>query len=433
MIKLNQPFASAEPEGAPDREPIPVQTARGFPAERPAADDRTCVLAIDDDPDLLENLADSLKPAHFRVETTGNSEEFYRHLESFPPDVVITDLQMPSEDGIDILKGLRDRSFSGDIILMSGTDGHILETARRVAVSYGLNIAGVLRKPFTPKQLHALVAGNGAGGENDDERVANALSQRRIRPYYQPKIDLKTGAIVGAEALSRWYHPERGLLMPDSYLKGKRATSRKSLHDYTIFERAMEFCAKLNSIGQRMKVAVNFSADVVLSNEFMTVVADAQRRYGLTPDQLVVELTEHDTTENYDELAERLLKLRLFGAHLAIDDFGVGHSSLSRIQHLPVSEIKIDRSFVSGLGEYSDNIAIVRSIIELARSVHCAVCAEGVETLEALDILRTLGCDMAQGHLFSPAVNDSTFVALVRDKAFTFLQPEENSSSSPPA
>jgi EAL domain-containing protein (putative c-di-GMP-specific phosphodiesterase class I) len=244
-----------------------------------------------------------------------------------------------------------------------------------------------------------------------------ALSDRRIRPYFQPKVDLKTGAIVGAEALSRWNHKEHGLLMPQGYLKGQRSAGKQCIHDYTILERSIEFCAKLNANGFKMKVAVNFSADVISSNEFLEVVADAQRRHGIAPEQLIVELTEDQAVENYGELAERLLKLRLFGAHLSIDDFGAGHSSLSRIQHLPVSEIKIDSSFITGLTEYSDNSAIVRSIVEIAHSVHCPVVAEGVETVDTLDLLRKFGCDMAQGHIFSPAVNETTFMALVRDNA----------------
>ena len=101
----------------------------------------------------------------------------------------------------------------------------------------------------------------------------------------------------------------------------------------------------------------------------------------------------------------------------------------SRIQRLPISEIKIDRSFIHGLGEYSDNNAIVRSIVELAHSLHCQAVAEGMESVEALDSLRKMGCDLAQGYLFSPAVNESTFAALIKDNAFDFLEADTSSAS----
>jgi EAL domain-containing protein (putative c-di-GMP-specific phosphodiesterase class I) len=285
---------------------------------------------------------------------------------------------------------------------------------------------GVLRKPFTPDQLMAIMTRNGGERPTEDSRILRALSDRKIKPYYQPKIDLNTGRIVGAEALSRWHHPNRGLLGPQAYLKSKRPTTKNMIHDFTMLERATEFCAKLQSLGQDVRIAVNFAADVVLTDDFPEVVADAQRRHSIPQERLIIELTEDETTERYEELAERLLKLRLLGIQLAIDDFGTGHSSLSRLQHLPVSELKIDRSFVNGLDEYSDNLAIVRSIVDLAHSLHCEVVAEGVETVEAIEVLRQIGCDMAQGFVFSPAVNDATFVALVRDSPFVFLQGAED-------
>ena len=418
MVKLVQPVSFDESEiaraGLARIEPVAKQH-RDRPAEGLIK-----VLAIDDDADILESLADALSASLYTVKTTNSFEHFRGQLGDFDPDFIVTDLAMPTHDGMDVLHVLRDQAYTGEVIVMSGKDGHILDSVRRVATSYGLNVAGVLRKPFTPEQLLAIVGRNGGERSTEDSRVLRALSDRKIRPYFQPKIDLKTGRIVGAEALSRWHHPNRGLLNPQAYLKSKRPTSKNTIHDFTILERATEFCAKLQSIGQDMKIAVNFAADVVLSDDFPEVVADAQRRHGIPPERLIIELTEDETTEKFEELAERLVKLRLLGVELAIDDFGTGHSSLSRLQHLPVSELKIDRSFVSGLDESSTNLAIVRSIVDLAHSLHCSVVAEGVETIEAIDALRQIGCDMAQGFVFSPAVNDSTFIALVRDSPFVF-------------
>ncbi len=422
MVKLVHPVSYDDaditrPSAHHDTERSAVTPLKDRDNERPLK-----VLCIDDDHDILDNLADALSRALYSVKTANSFEKFRDRLVDFDPDVIVTDLAMPAHDGMDVLRALRDTSFSGEVIVMSGKDGHVLKSVRRVASAYGLTVSGVLRKPFTPDQLLAIVTRNGGERPTEDSRVLRALSDRKIIPYFQPKIDLTTGRIVGAEALSRWHHPNRGLLSPQAYLKAKRPTSKSSIHDFTILERATEFCAKLQSLGQDIKIAVNFAADVVLSDDFLEVVADAQRRHAIPQEQLIIELTEDETTEKYQELAERLLKLRLLGIQLAIDDFGTGHSSLSRLQHLPVSELKIDRSFVNGLDEYSDNLAIVRSIVELAHSLHCKVVAEGVETVEAVDALRQIGCDMAQGFVFSPAVNDATFIALVRDSPFVFSQ-----------
>jgi EAL domain-containing protein (putative c-di-GMP-specific phosphodiesterase class I) len=410
MTKLVRPVrggegAAIEPRAGDSRR---LSLASDREPERPLR-----VLVIDDDEAILDLLAECLEMQGYAIRTTSSADAFYRELDDFQPDVVITDLAMPSHDGLEVLRSIKGKEFRGDIIIMSGTDGHVLGAARRMAAAQGLNIVGVLRKPFTPAELIALVSRN----MHSDSAMGTELSERRIRPYFQPKVDLKTGKIVGAEALSRWLHPQRGVLLPQGYLKQGRSTSRQCVHDYTILERAVEFCAKLNASGHKLTIAVNFNADVILSKEFIEILTDVQQRHGVDPGQIVVELTEEEAVQNFDELAERLLKLRLFGAQLSIDDFGTGHSSLSRIQNLPASEIKIDRSFVSDLPDFSDNVAIVKSIVDLAHSLHCAVVAEGVETVDTMEMLRKVGCDMAQGHLFSPAVNEATFLALVRDNS----------------
>jgi EAL domain-containing protein (putative c-di-GMP-specific phosphodiesterase class I) len=415
MTKVVRPFAVGEKASGSgsdthDSRPKPRQLLVQEP-ERPIR-----ILIVDDDDELLEDLAESLRDPVLSIRTANEADAFYSRYDDARPDVVIADLAMPSQDGTDVLRWLQGQRYDGTVILMSGSDGHILETTRRMAVSYGLKIGGTLRKPFTPEQLGALIRPP-VGSATDVSHTAAALADRRIRPYFQPKIDLKTGKIVGAEALSRWLHPESGLLMPQGYLNAARAAGAQQLHDLTILERAIEFCGKLNEMGHRIDVAVNFSADVILCDHFLKVVADTQQRHGVAADQLTIELTEGEAVENYDSLVERLLKLRLTGARLSIDDFGTGYSSLSRIQQLPASEIKIDSSFVSGLTAYSGSFAIVRSIVELAHSLHCTAVAEGVETLETLDALAKLECDLAQGHLFSPAVNETTFLALMRDNA----------------
>lgn len=422
MGKIVRPFAVANRPPALERQP---QTAPYAPA-RMLAEERerpVRILVVDDDSELLEDLADALHDPTFAVHTAGTADTFYRKFEDLCPDAIITDLAMPAQDGTDILRWLQARDYSGMVILMSGCDRHVLETTRRMAVSYGLNIGGTLAKPFAPEQLAALTRPS-LGLASGSPRTEAALAARRISPYFQPKIDLKTSKIVGAEALSRWMDPNKGLLMPQSYLNTSGSAGIQSLHDLTILERALEFCGKLNATGHQIVIAVNFTIDVILDDYFIDVVTDALQRHEIAPQQLMIELTEHGVVESYDGVVERLLKLRLAGVQLSLDDFGTGYSTLSRIQKLPVSEIKIDRSFVSGLTEYSENFSIVRSIIDLAHSLHCTVVAEGVETSETLEALNTLGCDQAQGYLFSPAVNEATFVALVRDNAASELDTE---------
>ncbi len=380
------------------------------------AETRLRVLALDDEEDAVDCLAENLRHFNVRVDTATTPAKFFASLEDIKPDAVILDLMMPANDGIAIMRRLRDMAFAGDIVILSGADSHVIEASSRVASSYGLKVAGFLQKPFRSETLLGILGLVHADGEiSDGARVRAALDADEIRPYFQPKLDLRTGEIVGAEALSRWQHPEQGILAPGAYLKSVQFGGHQGLHDLSILERTLAFCKEVNQRNRRLRFAVNFAAEAILGDAFLEAVKDALQRYEVQPDQLIVELTEADAFTNFETLAESLLRLRLFGVRISIDDFGVGHSSLSRIQRLPVNEIKIDGSFVKGMTEYADDVAIVRSIIDLAHSLHCTAVAEGVETKAALAALKTLDCDCAQGFLFSPAVTEEAFLSLLEN------------------
>lgn len=388
----------------------------------------TRILVLDDDPTVLEEMSDSLRNSQFVVEAADDAATFFERLSAFDPELVLLDLMMPEQDGVDVLRQLKDANYGGRVVLISGSSAHVLATARRVASGYGLRVEGALAKPFEAKALIALITRQDSGSTLEDAKIHNALSQNEIRPHFQPKLNIRTGEIVGAEALSRWHHPERGLLQPNGYLQRVRAAGRQGIHDFRILELTAAYCSRLNEAGYRLGLSINFAVDVVLSENFLDIVKDVVARHGIEPQQLMIELTETEAAENFDELAEWLLHLRLFGVQISIDDFGVGHSSLSRIQRLPISEVKIDRSFVEGLTQYSEDFTIVRSIVELARSFGCITVAEGVETVATLEALEKADCDLAQGYLISPAVNEATFLTLLnnRDSILSNWRPKDH-------
>jgi EAL domain-containing protein (putative c-di-GMP-specific phosphodiesterase class I) len=387
---------------------------------------RPRILVLDDDQAVLAEIADSLRNSRFTVETAGNANEFFERLKGFNPEIVLLDLMMPDQDGVDVLRLLKDANYGGQVVLLSGSNAHILATARRVAAGYGLRVEGALLKPFEAKALVALIAREQVGGTADDAKIHDALSQNEIRPHFQPKLNIRTGEIVGAEALSRWHHPEKGLLQPNGYLQRVKAAGRQGIHDYRILELSAAFCSRLNQSGHRLDLSVNFAVDVVLSEKFIDIVKDVVTRHKIEPRQLIIELTETEATENFEELAEGLLHLRLFGVQISIDDFGVGHSSFSRIQRLPISEVKIDRSFVEGLTQYSEDFTIVRTIVDLAHSFGSVAAAEGVETVATLEALEKANCDLAQGYLISPAVNEATFLTLLNNRESILPQSHKN-------
>jgi diguanylate cyclase (GGDEF)-like protein/PAS domain S-box-containing protein len=234
--------------------------------------------------------------------------------------------------------------------------------------------------------------------------LRRALEQHELTLYYQPKAMLADGSVTSVEALLRWNHPTRGLVGPDDFIPLAQQTGLiKPLTLYVIDEAARQAHA-WQSQGRRLSVAVNLSTRSLLDREFPGQVAAALARRGLRPGLLECEITESAMMADPQRTREILEALSAMGIRLSIDDFGTGHSSLSYLKRLPVSEIKIDRSFVMNMDHDEDDETIVRSTIDLAHNLGLEVVAEGVETQAIWDRLAQLGCTFAQGYLLSRPV-----------------------------
>lgn len=226
---------------------------------------------------------------------------------------------------------------------------------------------------------------------------------------YQPKLDLVTGRIVGAEALARWTHPEKGPISPDEFIKAAEQSNRVERLTAHVLDRAVAAAAAVNARGFRFGIAVNLSARLLASDGVIDMVQQALARHALAPELLTLEVTETAMLVDDPLVAGRLARLRERGIQLSVDDYGTGLSTLEYLRMIPATEIKIDRSFVQALTANEGDRVIVRSTIELAHSLGRKVVAEGVEERETLDALRDMGCDLAQGYLISRPV---TFRAL---------------------
>jgi diguanylate cyclase (GGDEF)-like protein len=228
--------------------------------------------------------------------------------------------------------------------------------------------------------------------------IQTALACGDIRLHYQPKYDLMSGEAIGAEALARWWHPERGLLPPDLWVPVvEQSTLIREFTAY-VLERAVADCV---TWPRAERIAVNLSARCLLDNELPALVEGVLTRHGLTAERLTLEITETVMMSSVDTVEQTLAGLRRLGVRLSVDDFGTGYSSLTFLSRQTVDEVKIDRSFVATLTESQQSVAIVRSVIELAHSFGLDVVAEGIETADQERMLRAMGCDHAQGFLFS--------------------------------
>jgi diguanylate cyclase (GGDEF)-like protein len=231
--------------------------------------------------------------------------------------------------------------------------------------------------------------------------LRGALAQGQLELYYQPKVHAPSGEITGAEALLRWHHPERGMVLPSVFIPiAERFGLINSMGNWVIDEACRQARAWRDQ-GLLMRVAINLSVHQLRNPELVERIAEALRQHQVNPRLLTCEITESVAMEDAEGAMLMFEKLAAAGVHLSIDDFGTGYSSLSYLRKLRAGELKIDRSFVLDLETSSDARAVVDAVIKLAQALGLKVVAEGVETEEQHTILRSLGCDELQGFLFA--------------------------------
>lgn len=233
--------------------------------------------------------------------------------------------------------------------------------------------------------------------------LRRGIERHEIVPYFQPIVDLESGELVSFEVLARWLHPERGLLMPGEFLP--TAESGRMIVDLgaAILRDSLAQLAHWRARGMRFancRLSVNVATKQLVDDDFVEIVRDALGSTGIAADSLWLEITETTLMEDTVDASSALRELRSLGLHLSVDDFGTGYSSLTYLKRFPVEAIKIDRSFVAGLGLEDDDTSIVEAVVRLGHSLGLLVVAEGVETPLQLNMLRDLGCDTAQGYLF---------------------------------
>jgi diguanylate cyclase (GGDEF)-like protein len=234
-------------------------------------------------------------------------------------------------------------------------------------------------------------------------QLRRAIAKRQLVVHYQPQYELRTGSMVAVEALVRWQHPELGLLPPDQFIPVAERTGLIRPLTLYVLNTALAQCRAWADEGLVLNVAVNVTGRDLLDLRFPEEVPDLLRRWDVPPERLELEITENTVLSDPARARTILSRLYELGVAVAIDDFGTGNSSLGYLTRLPIEVLKVDRSFVTRMGESDDDARIVRSTVDLAHNLGLKVIAEGVETEEVRRLLRELGCDMAQGfHLGRP-------------------------------
>ena len=229
--------------------------------------------------------------------------------------------------------------------------------------------------------------------------MESALAHQQFVLYYQPKVDLRDGRLVGVEALIRWQHPEQGLLTPAAFLPTLQGSELETFFGRWVLDAAVAQLAQWQTEGMALAVSINVAARYLLHPHFFDHLQKALARYpAVTPAMLELEVLESAALDDLAQALQVLQRCSALGVHSALDDFGTGYSSLTYLRQLPVDTLKIDQSFVRGMLEDSDDLGIVASVIQLAGVFRRQVIAEGVETLAHGVALGQMGCHLVQGY-----------------------------------
>jgi EAL domain-containing protein (putative c-di-GMP-specific phosphodiesterase class I)/AmiR/NasT family two-component response regulator len=327
-----------------------------------------------------------------------------------PVDVLVCDLSMPGMDGLAFLRHLSETGSKSSVILCSALDSSIIRAAEIMAKSYGLHIVGVVDKPLSQAKLMPLLlrhfSRNLATPRPKVELLAlkdiqAGIAQQQFLPFFQPKIDIRSGRMVGVEALMRWRHPELGLVPPAAFIPVMEEHRLITPISYTIVGAALAHCRRWRDQGMDISVSVNVSVDSLsdtsLPDRLEAMVVSA----GLVPNALVIEITETVAMTDLGRALETLARCRIKGFDLSIDDYGTGFSSMQQLTRLPLSEIKIDQSFVTGASGQTILQALIETSVTIAQRLKLRSVAEGVETRDDWGTVARLGCEIAQGYFIA--------------------------------
>jgi EAL domain-containing protein (putative c-di-GMP-specific phosphodiesterase class I) len=381
------------------------------------------VLVLDDEVAVCRWVSRVAEQCGYAAATTQNPDEFADACTSFQPTLILLDLVLGARDGIEVLRQLAAAGCRAPIALMSGLDERVLSSASRLGQALALDIVGAALKPLSLGDLRALFEARRAPTGRppvSDPLAAPAVSDVRANRlvaleasalvvHYQPQRRLSDGLVAGAEALVRWRHPEAGLLGPAAFLeRAERSGFVRALTTAVVAD-SVKQCRRWADEGHHVPVAVNLSAvlldDLALPDEIERMTLEA----GVAPGDVTLEVTESVAIARRQLAMDVLTRLRLKGFRLALDDFGVGFSSLLELQHMPFTDVKIDKSFVAEAATDPSARAIVDAVAGLGRRLSLRIIAEGIETQTAWSLVRAAGCDIGQGFLISRPLDVASF------------------------
>jgi len=369
---------------------------------------RTRIVAVDDDRRILRLLERACESIGCEVHSVLDASLFESSFRAFEPALVFLDLNMRNVDGVELLRFIAEQRRGTSVIVTSGMDARLLSAAHALGLSLGLDMLEPIRKPLDVAQVRARVQAfqvrppSRPVARISRAELLEAISGGRIGVCYQPMLHLGSGRVVGVEALARLRRPGGGLVMPEHFIGVAERGGLIDALTLRVLERAIEDLHAWADVAPDLQLSINVSpamlTDVTLPDRVSALLA----RRGLAADRLVVEVTETAVPANRPRMADTLSRLRLKGIHLALDDFGTGFCSLGQLYEFPFEILKLDKKFAIGAERSDEAAAMIRSSLDLARSVGLDVVAEGIQSEDTLRWLGRMGCDLGQGFHISP-------------------------------
>lgn len=363
---------------------------------------------------MMGNLLESLGAV--KVFSAGDGRAALEILESIDPpiDVVLTDLNMPGMDGIEFIRHLARSRTRISLIVASEQDASLMSSVSAMARAYGIDLVATIAKPLMARKLLAALdqipdpepaAHMQPARTYAMDEIERGLRDGEFEPFYQPKIDVRSGAVRGVEALARWRHPKDGILLPSSFIPQLESESNLEGLTFALLARAAADCRGWRAAGFTLTIAVNISATSLGDTRMADRVAEIVGSEGLTPRDVILEVTETAAASHPGPILENLSRLRMKGFGLSIDDFGTGYASMQQLAQLPFTELKVDGFFVRNALSDASSRAVLESSLGVAAKLGLPVVAEAVESKLELQLLAQLGCDMAQGFYIARAMS----------------------------
>jgi len=337
-----------------------------------------------------------------------------------PVDIIISDLEMPGMDGMEFMRHLGEAESPVSVILSSALDSALISSVEAMTKAYGITLLGAIEKPITPEKLRSLLEKYAPPKPKSSpkpaapaialEDIRRGLHAQEFEPFFQPKVSLTDGSVVGAEALARWRHPQKGIVAPYAFIGEMESHGLIDQLMWIILEKSAAHCREWLAKGLEITVSVNLSLKSLGEAALAERITERVVSQKLSPKQIVLEITESAAMTDIGRALENLTRLRMKGFGLSIDDYGTGYSSMQQLSRIPFTELKIDQSFVMSAVEKESSKVILGSSLDMARKLKLKAVAEGVETRAHWNLLQKLGCDVAQGYFIAKPMAAAAFL-----------------------